>query len=111
MDSVQESHVDESAWLQPSVYPGSGLLSVEVYPPVVERGASVRVRCRIRCPSIFHPPKSEVSFRALAVVLDAGKMAERGLMPEKVIEHRLVSLEFMCGGAKFEAWKMVGKKS
>ena len=81
MDSVQESHVDESAWLQPSVYPGSGLLSVEVY------------------------------FRALAVVLDAGKMAERGLMPEKVIEHRLVSLEFMCGGAKFEAWKMVGKKS
>ena len=119
MDSVHQSQLvlDESAWLQqPSVYPGSrlppvpsklsrGMGRVEVYPPVVERGASVKVRSRIRYPSIFHPPKSEVSFRALAVVLDAGKMAERGLAIQRVIEQRRVSLDFMCGSTKFEAWK------
>ena len=106
MDPVHESCLvsDESAWLQPLVYPGSGLLSMEVYPPVVERGASVKVRSRIRCPSVFHPPKSQVSFRALAVVLDAGKMVEHGLTPDKAIEHRRVSLDFMCGSAKIEAW-------
>ena len=51
-----------------------------------------------------------VSFRALAVVLDSGKMAERELAPEKVIEHRRVSSDFMCGRpAEFEAWFKVWK--
>ena len=45
------------------------------------------------------------------MVLDAGKMVERGLAPEKVIEHRRVSLDFMCGSANFEAWQMLGKLS
>ena len=126
MDSAHQSQLvsDESAWLQqPSVYPGSrlpplpskasrGMDRVEVYPRVVDRGASVKVRSRIRCPSVFHPPKSQVSFKVWAVVLDAGKMVEHGLAPEKVIEHRRVSSDFMCGRAEFEAWfkawKMLG---
>ena len=123
MDSVHESQLVSDAWLQqPSVSPGAGLSpfpskpsrgmgGVEVYPPVVERGASVKVRSRIRCPSVLQPPTWRVSFRALVVVLDAGKMAERGLVPENVIGHRQVSLNFMCGSAEFEkwfeAWKML----
>ena len=76
---------------------------VEVYPPVVERGASVTLRtCR------WHPPRPpsplwRMSWRAWAVVLDVAKMVERQLTPEQVLEHQKLSSAFMCGSAKVQA--------